>query len=129
MNQEPADLLTFLVAILTLVTSREVATLVSPYAAIMVAASAGATLALSGKEETLTWSRGLVYLLVRILLAVTITVTLAELLQLVFPQMKPRYTLIPLALGIGWIRDYDQIRAWFGEMIDRFTKKRIDNGK
>ena len=63
------------------------------------------------------------------LLAVALTVSIAELMQNIAAWMKPRYTLSPIAFGIGWIKDYNQVRSWFGSVIDRFTTKKIDDGK
>lgn len=129
MNTDPVDIITLLVALLALVTSREIAHTVSPYAAIMVLACAGAALSLSGNEKPMTTLQASVYVSVRVGVAIVLTVSIAEGLQLIAPWAKPRYTLIPLAFAIGWIRDYETVRTWFGDMITRFTVKKIDDGK
>ena len=126
---DPPDVVTFIVSVIALIASTEVAHLVGPYAAIVVLACAGAALSLSGHEDNLSRWGALFYIGIRVLVAVTLTVAIAELLQNVIPWAKPRATLVPLAFGIGWIRDYGSIRSWIGEVIDRFTKGKIDGPK
>lgn len=127
--QEPVDVVSLLVAIIAIIASKEVAHLVGPYAAICVLACAGSALALSGHEEELTNGKAIWFILVRVMVAVTLTVAVAEMLQNIVPWMKPRYTLVPLAFGIGWIRDYTEIRSWLGRTIDRITTRKIDDSK
>lgn len=127
--QEPPDLVSLLIALLAFMVSKDVALLVGPYAAIAVLASAGAALALSGMEEHLGLWRASWFVTVRLLVAIAITISLAEVLQRWIPAMQPRYTLSPIAFAIGWIRDYDQLRASIGALFGRFLSKRIDDGK
>ena len=122
---DPQDIVSVLVAIIALIASKEIAHLVGPYAAIVVLASAGASLSLSGHEDQFTYWRAILYVWVRIMVAVVLTVTLAELLEKVVPWASPRYTLVPLAFGIGWIRDYTAIRTWIGSVINRVVGKRV----
>jgi len=124
---EPVDFVALVIALIAMITSVEVAQVIGPYASIVVLACAGAALSLStnGKEMTTTQAVG--YVSLRVVLAVSLTVALAELLQKFVPWLNPRYTLIPLAFGIGWIRDYDTVRSWFGSVIDRLFTKRIDS--
>lgn len=110
MPTDPPDFVSFLVALLAMIASKEIAYLVGPYAAIMVCASVGAALSLSGTEETMTIRKASGYVILRIFLAASLTIALAELLQVAAPWAKPRYTLIPLAFAMGWIRDYDTVR-------------------
>jgi len=129
-SQDPVDIVSLLVALLALIVSKEIATLVGPYAAIFVLACAGAALALSGTEKVMVkWWEPVVYVSIRVLLAVVLTVALAELLQKGIPWAQPRYTLVPLAFGISWIDDYKKARAWVGETFARWTSKRLDDGK
>lgn len=120
----PPDVVALLIALVALIASKEIAHLVGPYAAIIVLACAGAALALSGHEEEVKGWDAVIYVAVRVLVAVVLTVTLAELAQFAFAWAKPRYTLIPLAFGIGWIRDYDDVRTTVGRWISRAVEKR-----
>lgn len=129
MPSEPLDLVSVIIAVLAFVVSKDVAATVGPYGAIVVLACAGATLSLSGNEKKMTHGQSIVYVAIRILLAVSLTVSIAELMQHLASWMKPRYTLSPIAFAIGWIKDYDAIRAWFGSVIDRFTSRKIDSGQ
>jgi hypothetical protein len=126
MQTEPQDFITVVVAILALVTSKELAGLVGPYAGIAACACAGAAVSLSGNDESMTVPQALGYVLLRVLLATILTVGLAELLQHVMPAIKPRYSLIPLAFAIGWIRDYSSLRAWLGDTIQTIISRRVD---
>lgn len=126
---EPVDVVSLLIALIAVIASKEVAHLVGPYAALVVLACAGSALALSGHEEELTIAKAAWFVLVRVMIAVALTVAVAELLQNIVPWMKPRYTLVPLAFGIGWIRDYTEIRSWLGRTIDRITTRKIDDPK
>jgi len=121
---DPPDVVTLLIALVALIASKEIAHLVGPYAAIVVLACAGAALSLSGHDEDIKGGDAALYIGVRVLVAVVLTVTLAELLQVAMPWLKPRYTLVPLAFGIGWIRDYRAIRKWIGGVISRAVEKR-----
>lgn len=126
---EPVDVVSLLIALIAVIASKEVAHLVGPYAALVVLACAGSALSLSGNEEELTAMHAFRYVAVRVLVAVVLTVAIAELLQNVVPWAKPRYTLIPVAFGIGWIKDYGEVRKWIGRLIDRMTARKIDGQK
>jgi len=126
---EPVDFVALIIALFAMVTSVEIAQIIGPYASIMVLACAGAALSLSTNGKEMTTSQAVAYVSLRVVLAVALTVALAELLQKFVPWLNPRYTLIPLAFGIGWIRDYDTVRNWIGGIIDRLTTKRVDDGK
>lgn len=126
---DPPDVVSLLIALVAIIASKEIAHLVGPYAAIVVLACAGASLSLSGSEEQFTGAKAIVYIGVRVLVAVVLTVTLAELLQVAMPWLKPRYTLVPLAFGIGWIRDYSAVREWIGRVIDGIVNRKAGNGK
>ena len=129
MQTDPLDLVGIIAVLLAYIASKELASAVSPYAAIALLACAGATLSLSGAEDKMSVVKAVWFVGLRVVLAIAITISVAELLQNVAPWMKPRYTLSPIAFGIGWIRDYNQIRSWLGSVIDRFTTRRIDDGK
>ena len=124
---EPTNLVDLLIALLAIIASKEIAALVGPYAAIIVLATSGAALSLSGHEDTMTRSQAIGFVGIRILVAVTLTISIAELMQNIIPWAKPRYMLVPLAFGIGWIRDYASVRQWVGSVIERFVGKRLDD--
>lgn len=127
---EPLDLVGVLIAILAYLVSKDVASVVGPYAAIVILACTGAAFALSGSEEKMSNGRAVWFVAIRVLLAVALTVSIAELLQKFAPEMKPRYTLAPIAFGIGLIRDYEQVRSWVGGVVrgvlERFIAKKTD---
>lgn len=125
MNNDPLDLVALLVALLTFVTSREVATILGPYAALMVAACGGAALSLSGNDRDMTLWRATLYVGVRVLVAFVLVVAIAKGIKAQF-DVDPGITLIPLAFGIGWIRDYDGVRAWVGGIIDKIFSRKAD---
>ena len=129
MQTDPLDLVSLVTILLAFIVSKDVASSLGPYAAIFVLACAGASLSLSGSEDKMSVWKSILFVALRVLLALAITISVAELLQNLAPWMKPRYTLSPIAFGIGWIRDYNQIRSWLGSVIDRFTTRRIDDGK
>jgi hypothetical protein len=81
---------------------------------------------LSGNDEPMTVPQALGYVLLRVLLATILTVGLAELLQHVIPAIKPRYSLIPVAFAVGWIRDYSSLRSWLGDTIQAIVSRRVD---
>ncbi len=128
-SNEPADLIALLVALLSLIASKEVAALIGPYAAIFLLACAGAALSLSGNEKEMPPIKAVWYVTVRIMVAIALTGALAELLQNIAPWMKPRYTLVPLAFGIGFIRDYESVRKWAGSVVTRFTDRGLGTPK
>ena len=125
MSNDPLDVIALLVALLTFVTSREIAAILGPYAAIVIAACAGAALSLSGNDKEMTLWRATWYVGVRILLAFVLTVALAKGIKAQF-EWEPSVTLIPLAFGIGWVRDYDGMRSWAWGLIDKFFQRKAD---
>lgn len=120
MERDPADVVALLVALLAFVTSREVAHLLGPYAAIIVAASAGSALSLSSVEKVMPkWWQPMAFIFVRIGAAVVLTVTIAEVAHSQFPGLQPRSLLVPLAFGIGWMRDYGAAMRWIGSALKK----------
>lgn len=103
---EPLDAPTLLAFILTFVTSREVAAILGPYAAIIVAATASAGLSLSRNDMITSLWRGMVYVGLRVMLASVLTVTAAKGLR-AWLELDLAFTMIPLAILIAWVRDYD----------------------
>lgn len=129
MNQQPLDIVGVIVALLAFIVSKDLAIVLGPYAAIAILACAGSVLALSGTEEKVGILGATLFVTVRILVAVAITVSVAEMVERWLPALQPRYTLSPIAFGIGWIRDYNQVRSAIGGLLARFFGKRIDDGK
>ena len=110
-TNEPADLIGFIVAIVTYFSSREIAEIVSPYIAIVVAATMAAGWALSRAGE-LTGMQSLKFLLLRAGTAVVFAVTLANLIHAVAPWAAVRVTMIPIAFLIGLVKDLDELKEY-----------------
>lgn len=128
----PKDPIEVIIALLGVITSLENAQLLGPYAAIIAAAGAGAYLSLTSNPRDMSTMRAIGYMLIRILLAVLITVPLARGLNSVAPWLLPNFSLIPLALVIGWIKDYESVKSWLAQKIDRLISRKIEsdgNGK
>ena len=123
---EPHDFIGFVIAIMAAITSKEIAHLVGPYAAVIVLAVAGSGLALSSNDKMMTAWESARYAAIRVLLAVTLTVSVAELLEAVMPWLKPRYTMLPIAFGIGMIKDYPALMKWIGESIKSAVGRKIN---
>lgn len=122
--QEPIDFVAFVVAILAMIASKEVAVLVGPYAAIMVLACAGSALSLSLSDQDFTLRQAVFYVTLRVLLAIVLTIALAQLLESVASWAKPKYTVAPLAFVIGYIRDYKAVFKWLAETVKGLVGKK-----
>ncbi len=128
MQKDPVDLVGLLIAALAMVSSKEIAELVGPYMAIFILACAGAAFSASGGEKMTAWET-IKFMAVRVLIALAITVSMAELLQKVWPAFSPRITLIPLAFCIGAIRDFAGLRDWVVDKLKFIANRKIDDGK
>ena len=117
----PPDFIAFVVALLAFIVSGDLASLVGPYIAIVVIATAGATLSLStnGSRKGMTLIEEGCYVAVRAFVAVVLTVALAKFLQKIAPWCEAQYTLIPVAFLIGWIQNYRTVKAWLLKMVYR----------
>jgi len=122
--QEPIDFVAFVVAVLAMIASKEVAVLVGPYAAIMVLACAGSALSLSLSDQDFTLRQAVFYVTLRVLLAIVLTIALAQLLESVASWAKPKYTVAPLAFVIGYIRDYKAVFKWLAETAKGLVGKK-----
>lgn len=122
--QEPIDFVAFVVAVLAMIASKEVAVLVGPYAAIMVLACAGSALSLSLSDQEFTLRQAVFYVTLRVLLAIVLTIALAQLLESVASWAKPKYTVAPLAFVIGYIRDYKAVFKWLAETAKGLVGKK-----
>lgn len=115
MQGHPEQFVQFLVLLLTYVVSRDLAYLLGPYIAIGIAAAAGAALAL-GSNGAMKWRAVVFYVGLRIVMAIVLTVAIAEMLYS-FSSMSKMAALgmMPLiAFCIGVIRDYGSAfdKAW-----------------
>lgn len=128
MQKDPVDLVGLLIAALALVSSKEIAELVGPYMAIFILACAGAAFSASGGDK-MSAIETLKYMAVRVLIALAVTVSMAELLQKVWPAITPRVSLIPLAFCIGAIRDFASLRDWVVDKLKTLVNRKIDDGK
>ena len=109
MQSDPADLIGLVGAGLTFIFGQTIANLVGPYVAIIILAISGCALAISEVEDEWGWLRSMRYMVVRSVVAVALTVYLAEVANHFMPWLIPRYSLIPIAFCIGWIRDYARL--------------------
>ncbi len=121
---DPMDFVAFVVAVLAMIASKEVAILVGPYAAIMVLACSGAALGLSLSDNDFSLRQAIFYVTLRVLLAIVLTIALAQLLESVASWAKPKYTVAPLAFVIGYIRDYRAVFNWFAEIVKGLVGKK-----
>lgn len=128
MNNDPVDLVALLVAAITIIASPEIARLAGPYMAIFIVACAGAAFSASGGDK-MTAFETIKYIAIRVLIALALTVALAEGLQAMWPAMKPRITLTPLAFLIGAVRDFAAVRDWVVEKLKTLANRKIDDGK
>mgnify|MGYP006331639771 FL=1 len=120
MNHDTPDVVTVLAVILTIVTSKDVAAYLSPYAAIVVAASAGSAVSLSIVVKDMPrWWQPMYYFLSRILIATTFTVAIAGLLHAQWPDIRLREFLVPIAGCLGLVWNYGAVLQW----IVRAAKK------
>jgi hypothetical protein len=82
-----------------------------------------------GRGEEKTAFKSAKFVAVRVLLAVSLTVALVELLQELIPWAKPRFTLIPLAFALGYIQDYSEAWRWLWDsVLARFVPKGKQDG-
>lgn len=104
MQNKTTDFVSLMIFIAAALFSTEVATVVGPYVAIIVAASVGASFALARREKATRMAAAIFFLRI-VGLAVLLTVALAQLANGYFPAANERLTLIPIALMVGFIGD------------------------
>lgn len=124
---EPVDFIALMIALLGMLTSQQVAAIAGPYAAIMVLAASGAAVSFSLSDGQFSILQGVWYVSLRVLLAVVLTVSVAEFLTSFVDWLKPRYTIAPLAFAIGCIRDFKKAFEWSKDTIK--TLWNLRNGK
>lgn len=98
------DFVGLFILVSTWVFSAEVAAVIGPYMAIIVAAACGAGLSLSTRSKT-TRLGAVGYFVVVCTLATIVAGSIAAILAWAHPGISERALLAPVALGIGWIGD------------------------
>lgn len=126
MNQPP-DIVALLVALMAVITTDTMAQQLGPYFAIALLAAGGALIALSGRHDDMSTFQSLRFVLVRVLIALVLTVSVAQGVARIWPAIEPRYSLVPIALLIGWVRDYNAVLSWIGAKIAGLFGRKIDN--
>jgi len=124
---EPPDIVSVLLALFAgFFATQDMAQAIVPYMAIILAALAGAGISLShGGGEKMPMLAGLWYVGVRVLLAVTITIWLADWLNSFVPTMQPRKTMVPIALLIGCVRDWESVRRFIFRLLRREVESKV----
>lgn len=109
-NLDPVAVLTLLVGFLV---GPKLAEVVGPYVVILMAASVGATWGLS-RESTHRTVLSAVSFYMRVnVMAVLLTVGLAQALEHWVVHQPVRWLLVPVAMGIGWVGDaWPHIFSW-----------------
>ena len=130
-SNEPVGFIAFVVGLLTLIAGTEVAHLIGPYAGIVLAAFAGAGLALNSSDERFPWYVSIRYLLTRAFVAVVLGVALAKILHNGWPDADTGTLVIPIAFLIGFIKDYRALLLWCRRCIKflRSVKVRVGDTK
>jgi hypothetical protein len=115
-NNDPASVVDVIVAMLGVFLAPEFARLLGPYAAIVLLASAGAVWALTGLNAPMGNRQKAAYVLVRVFVAISLTVSIVELLHWAYEPMKPKITFCWVAFLIGRVPDFETF------FIDAFKK-------
>lgn len=126
MNQPP-DIVALLIAVMAMITTDAMAQQIGPYCAIALLAAGGALIALTARHDDMSTFQSLRFVMVRVLIALVLTVSIAQGVQRFWPAIEPRYSLVPIALLIGWVRDYNAVLAWCGTKIAALFGRKIDN--
>lgn len=104
MNQNGLDFIGFVVFMAAWAFNAEVAAVIGPYMAIIIAAACGAGLSLSARPKT-TRINAIGYFLVVCTMASIFTGSIAAILAWAHPGLSERALLAPVAFVIGWIGD------------------------
>lgn len=123
MQSDPSDIIGVVGAGLAVIFGQTIANLVGPYIAIVILAIAGSALALSEVEDEWGWFKACRYMVVRTIVAVALTVFLAETVNHFAPWLSPRVSLIPIAFCIGWVRDYERLLKIKAFVLNLLPKK------
>lgn len=104
MNQNGLDFIGFVVFMAAWAFNAEVAAVIGPYMAIIIAASCGAGLSLSARPKT-TRVNAIAYFFIVGTMASIFTGSIAAILAWAHPGLSERALLAPVAFVIGWIGD------------------------
>lgn len=118
MNQQITDVVGLFVFIAACIFSPDVASVVGPYMAIIIASTIGASFALKRRERQ---SRGAaLYYFGRVVgIAILATVGISYAIQWKW-GIAPRLTIAPVAFGLGLIgEDWPQLKNWAFAFIGR----------
>jgi len=126
MNKDLPDFVTFVVAVFSWFVAKEVGGMLALYAAIIIISAAGASFSLFILDEERTGWYSLGYILSRVMIAVTLSVSISKIINFVLPSATPDSTIIPVCFCIGVIHDYKNIFAWAGNLM-RSVIERIAN--
>lgn len=125
MNQN-LDPVSALVALLSILLGPTLANIIGPYAVILIASTLGASWALGRREPASRMSAVLFFARLNVL-ALLITVSLAQMARHFGLPVDPRYLLVPFAILIGGIGDdWPDVGRWLLNRIARLADRRID---
>jgi hypothetical protein len=122
MQPEPNDLIGLVIAIITYIGSKELAEIVGPYVAIIIAATMAAGWALSRAGE-LSRYQSFKFILLRAGTAVIFAVTLAQLLHMAAAWISVRWVMVPIAFLIGLVKDLDELKEYKNSILGWFKNR------
>lgn len=107
------------------IVSQDVAATLGTYAAILIMSVTAAFISFQWRKNTeqMTAMDAAKYVTARAFMAVIITVPLAMALTAVGPKwLYPNISMCIVAVGIGFTRDFGQIRKWVGQKMGLASK-------
>lgn len=109
----PLDVVSVVTTIALLLWSPALASVIAPYAVIIVAASTGAAWSLSRRDPETRWL-AFKFLLRVNAMALLLTISICNGLELYVFHREVKWSLVPVALVIGWIGDdWPAVLGWF----------------
>lgn len=125
MNNTNLDPVTVMTALATILLGPKLASVIGPYAVILIAATTGAAWALGRRvasgRVTAVW-----YFVRMNATAVLLTVSIAAIARLFFGLDEDRWLLAPIALLVGGVGDdWPTIGRWVLERMGRLIERRI----
>lgn len=128
MHHEPNDVITLAVLVVAFVTSMDVAVIIGPHVAIIVGSVAGAGLALSlpGPPDLSRWWQPTMFVVTRVIVAFALTSSVAEIVA-VATGIGLRPLLVPVAAGIGAVRDYGSVWKWITAALKKVVPAWLAN--
>ena len=126
MQTSPPDIFALILSILLWFSGPEMAKLVTPYVAIILASGVAASWALSGLEippdKKWTWWNSMWFFLIRILTAVIFSVTIANIVHDAFSSVPWGVSLLIVAAGIGSAKSIADLKDNFVSLKDWVLK-------